>query len=125
MENIYKEIIEGALEAILFVDREGIIRLWNHGAEKIFGYQKKEAVGRSLDLIIPEKLRQRHWDGYFHVMETGNTRYGNELLSVPAVRKDGNRISLEFSVTLIRDEEEGVIGVAAIIRDVTAKLKDK
>ena len=83
---------------------DGIIRIWNAGAEAIFGYGAGEAVGKSLDIIVPEKMRDRHWEGYFRVMKTGETKYGNDLLAVPGIRKDGSRVSLEFSVALIRDE---------------------
>jgi PAS domain S-box-containing protein len=107
----------------LFADREGIIRLWNNGAESIFGYSTREALGHSLDLIIPEKLRERHWEGYYRVMDTGETRYGNELLKVPALRKDGKRLSIEFSILLVRDLQNEIIGSAAVMRDVTERWK--
>lgn len=123
MEKMYKDIVEGALEAILFADRHGKIRLWNRGAEKMFGYQKKEAIGQSLDLIIPEKFRRRHWDGYFNVMETGETRFDADLMTVPAARRDGKPISLEFSINMIRDAQHHVLGIAAVIRDVTERWK--
>lgn len=122
-ERLHQRIVEGAPEAIIFADREGKIRLWNAGASTIFGYSAAEALGRSLDLIIPERQRQRHWEGYEKVMETGVTRYGAALLSVPAMRKDGTRISLEFSVVLVRDEAGKPTGVAAIMRDITARRR--
>jgi len=114
-------ILQEAPEAVIFADRGGVIRLWNRGAETMFGYSSDEAVGQTLDLIIPERFRPRHWDGYHAVMATGITRYGRELLAVPAIRKDGQRISLEFSITVLRDETGEVLGAAAIIRDVTAR----
>jgi PAS domain S-box-containing protein len=107
----------------LFADREGTIRLWNTGAETIFGYSAREALGQSLDLIIPEKLRQRHWEGYQRVMDTGKTRYGTELLNVPALRKKGKRLSIEFSILLVRDLQNEIIGSAAVMRDVTERWK--
>jgi PAS domain S-box-containing protein len=116
---IYRQIVDFSQDGMLFADREGIIRLWNSGAETIFGYLAREALGQSLDLIIPEKLRERHWEGYQKVMDTGETLYGNELLKVPALRKDGKRVSVEFSILLIRDRQNKIIGSAAIIRDVT------
>ena len=122
-EMIYQQIIENSQDAILFSNLDGIIDLWNSGAEEIFGYKKEEAVGKSLDLIIPEKLRQRHWDGYHKVMETGESRYGKELLKVPAIRKDGTSISVEFTIMLVRNLENEIIGSAAIIRDVTERWK--
>jgi PAS domain S-box-containing protein len=114
-------IVEGSGDAILFADRKGIIRLWNRGAVTIFGYPAGEAIGRTLDLIVPESLRSRHWDGFDRVMASGVTRYGHEVLAVPALRKDGSRISIEFTVVLVRDPEGEIAGVAAVIRDVTAR----
>ncbi|BCR04524.1 signal transduction histidine kinase [Desulfuromonas versatilis] len=121
MEKLYREIIELAPDAILFADREGIIRLWNAGAEALFGFTAAEALGQSLDLIIPEKLRARHWEGYRRVMETGVTHYGKDLLSVPALHRQGTQLSSEFSIVMLRDEMGEVSGVAAILRDVTAR----
>lgn len=120
MDDLHRHIIEEVPEAILFADREGVIRLWNAGAERVFGYAAPEAIGQSLDLIIPERLRERHWEGYRRVMKTGETAYGARLLAVPGQHKDGRRISLEFSVALIREDAQ-VRGVAAIIRDVTER----
>ena len=124
-EIIYRQIIENSQDAILFADREGIIELWNSGAEAIFGYTKEEVRGKSLDLIVPEKLRQRHWDGYQKVMNTGKTRYGKELLKVSAIRKDGRSISVEFTIMLVRNLQNEIIGTAAIIRDVTERWKQE
>ena len=124
-EMIYQQIIENSQDAILFSNLHRLIDLWNSGAEEIFGYKKEEAVGKSLDLIIPEKLRQRHWDGYHKVMETGESRYGKELLKVPAIRKDGTSISVEFTIMLVRNLENEIIGTAAIIRDVTERWKQE
>ena len=120
-EKLYRQIIEATQEAVIFAGSDGRIRLWNGGAERIFGWSQAEVVGQSLDLIIPEKLRGRHWEGWNHVMQTGVTRYASELLAVPAVRKDGARISLEFSVTLIHDDAGAIAGVAAMMRDVTER----
>jgi PAS domain S-box-containing protein len=120
-EWLCRQIVEQSQEAIIFADREGIIRLWNTGAETIFGYQAEEALGQSLDLIVPERLRNRHWEGYRRVMATRVTQYGRELLAVPATRKDGARISLEFTVVLLREPSGDLMGIAAILRDVTAR----
>jgi len=114
-------IVNASSDAIMFSDREGIIRLWNSGAEKMFGFTAVEALGQSLDLIIPENLRGRHWDGYWRVMESGSSRYSADLLSAPALRKDGTRISTEFSMVMVKDGAGGMLGVAAIIRDVSAR----
>jgi len=114
-------IVADAGDAVMFSDHEGIIRLWNSGAERMFGFSAAEALGLSLDIIIPENLRQRHWDGYFRVMESGVSRYSTDMLATPALRKDGTRISTEFSMVLIHDDKGKMTGVAAIIRDVTAR----
>jgi PAS domain S-box-containing protein len=120
-EWIYSQIVDSAQDGILFADREGIIRLWNSGAETIFGYTAREALEQNLDLIVPEKLRERHWEGYHRVMEVGESRYGKELLKVPAVHKDGSRISVEFTIILVRNRRNEILGSAAIIRDVTER----
>jgi PAS domain S-box-containing protein len=120
-EWLYRQIVDETQDAIIFANRDGQIELWNSGAESIFGHSEEEAMGQSLDLIIPEKLRTRHWEGYRKVVATGSTRYGAELLAVPAMRKDGTRISVEFSMVLMRSSVGEIIGSAAIIRDVTAR----
>ena len=118
---LFRRIIEAMPEAVIFADRQGVVRLWNQGAETMFGYSADEALGQSLDLIIPERFRARHWDGYRQVMATGVTSYGQRLLAVPAIRKDGQRISIEFSIALLKDEHGEVAGAAAVVRDVTAR----
>ena len=116
-----RRIVENSPMAILFADREGKIRLWNSGAETIFGYTEKEALGQSLDLIVPERQRQRHWEGWDTVMASGVTKYGRDPLAVPAMRKDGSRISIEFNVVLVRADGGELAGVAAMVQDVTAR----
>ena len=118
-EWIYKQIVDFGQDGILFADRDGIVKLWNSGAEAIFGYTAQEALGQNLDLIVPEKLRERHWEGYQRVMDTGKTRYDNELLKVPALKKDGKRLSVEFTIILVRGHRNEILGSAAIMRDVT------
>jgi PAS domain S-box-containing protein len=118
---LFRRIVEEIPEAVIFADGQGVIRLWNRGAETMFGYTAGEALGQSLDLIIPERFRARHWDGYRKVMATGVTSYGERLLAVPAMRKDGQRISIEFSIALLKDAGGQVTGAAAIVRDVTAR----
>jgi PAS domain S-box-containing protein len=121
-----RRLVEESRDAVIFADRAGIIRLWNAAAAEMFGYSAPEALGQSLDLIIPENLRVRHAEGYRRVMATGVTRYAQELLAVPALRKDGARLSLEFTIALIRDEAGAILGAGAIIRDVTARfLRDR
>ena len=116
-----REIIDHTPLAIIFGDREGIIRLWNSGAEAMFGYTAAEAVGQSMDMIVPEKHRAKHWEGYDRVVRTGVTKYGREVLAVPALTKSGRRISIEFNIALLHDETGQVIGAAATINDVTER----
>jgi len=120
-DSLFRRIVESSPEAIVFSDRDGIIRIWNGGAEAIFGYSAREAVGESLDIIVPENMRERHWEGYSRVMKTGATKYGKDLLTVPGIRKDGSRVSLEFSVALIRYEDGALLGISAVMRDVTTR----
>jgi PAS domain S-box-containing protein len=123
--DLCQRIVEHTQEAIIYADRDGLIRLWNQGAKAMFGYEDEEALGQSLDLIIPERLRARHWQGYRHVMETGVTRYGSETLAVPAIRKDGQRFSIEFTIVLMQDPNGNPIGTAALIRDVTTRWQQE
>ena len=120
-EWLSQQIVEKAADAIIFADSEGIIRLWNSAAEAIFGYTAEEALGQSLDLIVPEKVRDRHWEGYNKVMATGKTKYGKETLAVPAITKGDDRISIEFTIVLLTNDSGDPLGIAAVIRDVTAR----
>src|SRR5215211_7912157 len=118
-------ILAASADAVVAADRDGIIRLWNPGAARIFGHQADEAVGQSLDLIIPERLRAAHWEGWRRVMETGRSRYGDgDLLSVPAIRKNGERISVEFTIVPLKDESGRMVGMAALMRDVTKRFEE-
>lgn len=120
-EKLSQQIIEQSPEAILYVDQDGVIRYWNRGAERIFGFSAEQAVGQSLDIIIPVKLRERHWDGYFKVMASGRSSYGSELLAVPALHRDGQVLSVEFSIVMIKNEQGEVSGIASLMRDVSAR----
>jgi PAS domain S-box-containing protein len=123
-DRLYRQIIEGSPEAIIFGDVNGIIRLWNAGAESIFGFKAEEAIGRSMDIIIPERLRGRHWDGYHKVMATGISRYGHgDLLAVPAVTKDGRTISIEFTIQMLKGAAGEILGPVATVRDVTKRFQ--
>src|SRR5439155_19239573 len=121
-------LLKSGSDAIIATDRDGRITFWNPGAERIFGFTAEEAAGQSLDLIVPENLRARHWAGFRHTMETGTSRYGHgDLLSVPGLTKDGRRISVEFTIVLLQTEQREVTGIVAIMRDVTkrfAELRD-
>jgi len=122
MDRHLLQLIENSQEAILIADRHGKIRYWNLGAEKMFGYSSSEVIGLSLDLIIPENLRARHWEGFFQVMKTGQTKYSADLLRTPGIDKNGRRLSLEFSVVLLKNVENSAIdGCATIMRDVSSR----
>ena len=124
-EVLARSVLAAVGDAIIATDRAGVIRFWNPGAERIFQYARDEAVGRSLDIIIPERLRERHWSGYRRVMAGHQSRYGaGDLLAVPGLRKDGARISLEFSIVPLADAGGRIGGVAAIMRDVTARFEE-
>jgi PAS domain S-box-containing protein len=116
---LYQQIVEESPLGILYADRDGRIRFWNSGAEAIFGYTSAETVGKLMDLIIPENLRPRHWEGWGKVMATGVTKYGRDALAVPAIKKDGTRISIEFNILLMRGATGEILGAAAMIQDVT------
>jgi PAS domain S-box-containing protein len=118
-------LLQSMSEAVVYADAKGRIQYWNTGAERIFGYAAADALGQSLDIIIPQSLRGRHWEGYDKTMQTGTTRYGaGDLLAVPALRKDGARISIEFTVTVFHDLSDKILGIAAIIRDATRRFEE-
>jgi PAS domain S-box-containing protein len=120
LDRFYRTLANDSPDALIYADAEGRIRFWNASCERIFGYTATEALGRSLDIIIPERLRAGHWTGYAEVMRTGKTRYGSgDLLAVPAVRKDGAPISVAFGILPIKDDTGAVRGIVATLRDVT------
>ena len=124
-DGIAKALLESPSDAIVATDREGMIAFWNPGATRIFGFPAEETMGRSLDLIIPENLRARHWEGFRHTMATGESRYGQgDLLSVPALTKDGRRISVEFTIVLLCDAQQQPSGTVAVMRDVTRRFDE-
>ncbi len=125
-EHFADRLVAGMSDALVYADAAGLIRLWNRGAVRIFGFTETEALGHSLDIIIPEGLRLRHWHGHQATMETGQSRYGDgQVLSVPAVRKDGTRISVEFTVVPFTDNAGRMLGIAAITRDGTARFEEQ
>lgn len=124
-QQVLEALLSASSDAIVATDRAGIITFWNPGATRIFGFESAEAVGRSLDIIIPENLRKRHWDGFHHTMATGISRYGDgDLLSVPGLTKAGGRISVEFTIVILRDEGQAPAGTVAIMRDVTQRFEE-
>lgn len=118
-------LVDAMADAVIVADADGAIVYWNTAAERIFGWTATEAVGQSLDLIIPERQRRSHWDGYATVMATGHTRYGADLLRVPALHADGQRRSIAFTVTLLTNPDGTVSGIAAVVRDETQRWADE
>jgi PAS domain S-box-containing protein len=121
----FAQLVAAAGDAIVAADPQGKVTLWNPAAERIFGFSREEALGRSLDLIIPERFRQRHWDGYDKVMRSGETRYGTQVLRVPALRKDGRPLSIAFTVALLKDADGEVQSIVAIMRDDTERWNEE
>ena len=118
-------VVANMSDAVVYADAEGTIRVWNSGAVRIFGFTEAEALGQSLDIFIPPNLRERHWHGFRETMRTGQSRYaGGQLLSVPAIRKDGVRISVEFIIVPFSDEVGRMLGITAIMRDATARFEE-
>lgn len=118
---MYQRIVDDSPEAVIVADADGVIRFWNPAAEDLFGYSSSEALGHTLDLIIPEPQRARHWEGYQRVMQSGQTRYARDLLAVPAMSKAGDRLSVEFHIVPLRDSAGRLTAIAALLRDVTAR----
>ena len=123
--NVTSALVEHAGDAVIATDLTGRVILWNYAAEAMFGRSHQEAVGASLDFMIPEKLRPRHWEGFRQVVASGETQYVGRTLAVPALRADGTRISIEFTVALLKDEAGGLRAIGAIIRDVTARWEEQ
>lgn len=119
------QIVAAIGDAVIAADASGAITLWNPGAQRMFGHTEEEALGQSLDLITPERLRNRHWEGYHKSMATGTTKYGNDLLRVPAVHKDGRAMSIAFTVAMLFTPDHKVDAIVAVIRDETTRFNDE
>jgi PAS domain S-box-containing protein len=119
-----RQLLGAVGDAVVVTDGAGAIILWNPAAERMFGHTEREALGASLDLIIPERLRQRHWDGYHQTMRTGETKYGTTLLRVPAAHRDGTPLSIAFTVAMIHDAAGKPSAIAAVIRDETSRFNE-
>ena len=120
-----ESLVEAAGDAIVAADTSGRIVLWNPAAERIFGFTAQEAVGQTLDLIIPPRFRDRHWTGYRQVMLSGRSKYGTEVLRVPALHKDGRPLSIAFTVGLLPDADGKIAAIAAIVRDETTRWNEE
>lgn len=118
-------LVRDGPDAVIYADAEGRIRFWNAAATRLFGHRQGDALGASLDLIIPERLRPRHWHGYGEVMQGRESRYAEgALLAVPALHKDGRQLSVEFTIQPFRDAAGAMLGIAAVMRDVTARFEE-
>ncbi len=120
-----KALVTAISDAVMVCDASGLITLWNPASERMFGFSEAEALGKSLDMIIPQRQQQRHWDGYHQTMKTGVTKYGNDLLKVPALHKDGHTLSIAFTVSLLHAPDGSVGGIAAVVRDETVRFKEE
>jgi PAS domain S-box-containing protein len=120
-----EQLVAAVGDAIIVSDTEGKITLWNPAAERMFGFTEDEALGKSLDLIIPQRLQARHWEGYAKTMRTGETRYGNDVLKVPAAHKDGRALSIAFTVALLYSAPGQLSGIVAVIRDETSRFQEE
>jgi PAS domain S-box-containing protein len=119
------ELVRDLADAVIIADPNGTIVFWNHAAELLFGWSAPEATGRSLDLIVPDRLRDRHWTGYQRVMATGQTDYGGRLLEVPALHRDGRSLSIAFTVTLLHRPDGTIRGIGALVRDETERWQER
>ena len=124
-DHVLAVLVTHLADAVIVADSTGTICFWNDAAERVFGWTAAEAIGASLDLIVPERQRSRHWDGYHRVMATGDTKYGADLLRVPSLHADGQRRSIAFTVTLLTDDDGTIAGIAAVVRDETERWKEE
>ncbi|MFZ2628824.1 MAG: PAS domain S-box protein [Rugosibacter sp.] len=119
--NLFQAIIEQAPDAMIYADKNGTIRVWNRGAEAIFGYAAEEAIGKNLDVIIPERFRRAHWDGFNKAIAAGQTRHSGKAMTTRSVHKNGNKLYVDMSFSLVKDRAGNVMGSLAIGRDSTAR----
>ncbi len=110
-------------DAVVFADTTGTIQVWNAAAERIFGFTQREALGASLDLIIPERFRAAHWRGFERALAEGTTKYLGHSLPTRALRADGTQIYVELSFSIIVDAQASVIGALAQARDITERFE--
>jgi PAS domain S-box-containing protein len=119
-----RQLVESIGDAVIASDPSGAINLWNPSATRMFGFTEAEALGKSLDIIIPQRQQQRHWDGYHKTMETGITKYGNDVLRVPAVHKDGHTLSIAFTVAMLHTPDGKISAIVAVVRDESARFAE-
>lgn len=117
----FEALVEQMPVAIIVADREGSIRTWNRASEALFGHTANEALGRSLDIIIPEHLRAAHWEGYGRSLASGTTKYTGRVMTTRAVHKDGRKLYVDFSFGMLKDAAGAVVGAIAAGRDATER----
>lgn len=125
MTMLYKGIVEQSTDAVIFADRDGLVRVWNAGAEKIFGHKAADVIGGTLDIIVPERMQQAHNNGFNHAVSTGEMKYVDKVLTTRSMHKDGTRIYIDMSFCLIRDDDSKVLGALAIARDVSERYANE
>jgi PAS domain S-box-containing protein len=121
LPDLYEAVVEQAPAAIIFADAAGVIRLWNHGAETVFGYAAAEVVGANLDVIIPERLRAAHWAGFDNALASGVTKYAGRILTTRSVHKDGRKLYVDLSFALLKNADGTIAGAIAMARDATER----
>jgi PAS domain S-box-containing protein len=119
--DLFQGIVEQVADGIIFADRSGAIRLWNAGAQAIFGYAADEVIGQSLNVIIPERLRSAHWAAFDRAVETGQTKYGRQAMTTRSMHKDGSKLYVDLSFALVKDNASEVLGSVAMARDITKR----
>jgi PAS domain S-box-containing protein len=118
-------LLDAIGDAVVVCDPKGRVVVWNPAAERMFGFPRDEAIGQRMDMIVPERLRKRHWDGYDKTMATGITKYGHDVLRVPAVDKAGRSLSIAFTVAMLYDADGKVSAIASVIRDETSRFNEE
>ena len=121
----FRQLVNAVGDAVIAADASGAIIFWNPAATRLFGYTQEEAMGQSLDLITPQRHQKRHWDGYYKTMQTGQTKYGHDILKVPAVHRDGHALSIAFTVALLHSSDQKVSSIVAVIRDETNRFAEE
>lgn len=120
-----KAIVDQAPDAVIFADHGGLIRVWNSGAERIFGHAAADVIGGPLDIIIPERMLQAHNKGFDHAVATGEMKYVNKVLTTRSMHKDGSKIYIDMSFGMVRDEEGKILGALAVARDITERFNNE
>ena len=121
--NLPEALIEHLADAVIFADRDGVIQLWNPGAQAVFGYPAAEVLGRRVDVLIPERLRPSHWAAFDAAIDTGEMKHGRESMTTRSMRKDGSDLYLDLSFALVKDVNGHVLGAVAVARDITSRFR--